>query len=212
MLNLLVKGGPVLWFLILISFVVIAVVIERILFFRRLGGDEEKLFQHLSSSLEKGHFEEALAICDHAVSPLGSLVKAGIEHRGYADSSLKEIMEDAVNQETPRLERNLSILETIAHIGPLLGLLGTVTGTMNAFGILGAFGAVSDPTILAKGISEALITTVAGICVAVPSVIFYNYFQGRVNRILLRLEHQVNEIILLIVSNRKNKTPSEEEA
>lgn len=205
MLDLLTKGGPVLWFLIFLSFVVLAIIIERMLFFRKMRGDEEKLFRHLSSSLEKGHFDEALAICDTATSPLGGLVKAGIEHRKENDATLKELMTDAVNQEIPRLERNVSALDTIAHIAPLLGLLGTVTGTMKAFGVLGTFGAVSDPTLLAKGISEALITTVAGILVAVPAVIFYNHFVGRVGRILLRLEHQVNELVLLIGHSAKEE-------
>ncbi len=209
MFELLVKGGPVLWFLIFLSVVVLAVIIERFLFFRKMRGDEEKLFRHLSSSLEKGHYDEALAICDTSVSPLGSLVKSGIEHRGHSEATLKELMTDAANQELPRLERNISVLDTIAHIGPLLGLLGTVTGTMKAFGVLGTFGAVSDPTLLAKGISEALITTVAGILVAVPAVIFYNYFVGRVSTILLRLEHQVNEIVLLIGSAARHDKPEE---
>jgi biopolymer transport protein ExbB len=198
MLDLIVKGGPVLWLLIGISAVVIAVVVERLLFFKRIRTDEDKLFSRLSSTLDKGHYDEALAICDANLSPLGGLVKAGIEHRAESQKELKEIMKDAVNQELPRLEKNISVLDTIAHIGPLLGLLGTVTGTMKAFGVLGTFGAVSDPTLLAKGISEALVTTVAGILVAVPAVIFYNYFVGKVDRIALKLEYQAGELAILI--------------
>jgi len=107
-------------------------------------------------------------------------------------------MKDAMSQEIPRLEKNVSALDTIAHISPLLGLLGTVTGTMKAFGVLGTFGAVTDPTFLAKGISEALVTTVAGILVAVPAVVCHNWFVGKVDNILIRLEYQVSEIVLLI--------------
>lgn len=212
MLDLIVKGGPVLWFIMALSVVSVVVIIERLLFFRNIKTDEGKLFSHLKSSLEKGHYDEALSICDRNISPLGSLVKVGIEHRAYPETTLRDFMHDSVNQEIPRLEKNVSILDTIAHIAPLCGLLGTVTGCMQAFGVLGTFGAVSDPTFLAKGISEALTTTVAGIVVAVPSVIFFNYYTGKVNRILLKLDYQVNELVLLIGSGPQKAEPEGEAA
>lgn len=203
MLDLLVKGGPVLWFLIALSLLELAIIIERLLYYRRVRLDEGKLFGRVKASLEKGYFEEALSICDSNMSPLGALLRVGIEHRGESDEGLRQIMKDASNQEIPRLEKYVSVLDTIAHIGPLCGLLGTVTGTMKAFGVLGTFGAVSDPTLLAKGISEALVTTVVGIIAAVPAVIFYNYFIVKVNRILLTLEYQVNELVLMIRSDKE---------
>jgi len=202
MLDLFMKGGPVLWFLIALSLLELVIIIERLLYYRRVRLDEGKLFGRVKSSLEKGYFEEALSICDSNMSPLGSLLRVGIEHREESDEGLRQIMKDASNQEIPRLERNISALDTIAHIGPLCGLLGTVTGTMKAFGVLGTFGAVSDPTLLAKGISEALVATVAGIVAAVPAVVFYNYFVVKVNRILITLEYQVNELVLMIRSGK----------
>jgi biopolymer transport protein ExbB len=205
MFDLIVKGGPVLWFIMGLSILSLVVIIERLLFFKNIRTDEGKLFAHLKTSLEKGHYEEALSICDRNVSPLASLVKVGIEHRHYPEPTLREFMRDSVSQEIPRLEKNVSVLDTVAHIAPLCGLLGTVTGCMQAFGVLGTFGAVSDPTFLAKGISEALVTTVGGIVVAVPAVIFFNYFTGKVNRALLRLDYQVNELVLLIGSGAARK-------
>jgi biopolymer transport protein ExbB len=202
MLDLFIKGGPVLWFIILLSLIAAAIIIERLLYFRRISSDETKLFNRVKVSLQKGFFEEALSICDSNLSPLGALLRVGIEHRNESDEGLREIMKDSANQEIPRLEKYISSLDTIAHISPLCGLLGTVTGTMKAFGVLGTFGAVSDPTLLAKGISEALITTVVGIIVAVPSVIFYNYFVAKTSRILITLEYQVNELVLMIRSGK----------
>ena len=108
------------------------------------------------------------------------------------------MLQEAANQEIPHLERYLSFLGSIAHISPLLGLLGTVTGNIQAFGVLGSFGAVSDPSILAKGISEALITTAAGIIVAIPAVIFYNYLVDKVGKILIKMESQVNDMLILL--------------
>ncbi|HPM74041.1 MAG TPA: MotA/TolQ/ExbB proton channel family protein, partial [Spirochaetales bacterium] len=129
--------------------------------------------------------------------------KVGIEYRAYPESAQKEVLKDAAAQEVPRLERNVSALGTIAHIAPLLGLLGTVTGTMKAFGVLGRFGSVADPSILAKGVSEALITTVGGIVVAVPAVIFYNLLVTKVNMILLKMENQVTALVMMINSGKR---------
>ena len=203
MFELIVKGGIVLWVIMALSVVGAAIIIERLLYFRRISVDEEKLFQRIKASVEKGHFDEAMSICDNNLSPLSALIKVGIEHREYPELAQKEVLKDAANQEVPKLERNVSALGTIAHIAPLLGLLGTVTGTMEAFGVLGRFGAVADPSILAKGVSEALVTTVGGIVVAVPAVIFYNYLVTKVNLILIKMENQVTALILMINSGKR---------
>lgn len=202
MLDFIIKGGLVLWVIMGLALVGLAIVIERLMYFRRIAVDEDKLFSRVRASVEKGHYDEALAICDTNESPLSSLIKVGIEHRGHSELAQKEVLKDAANQESPRLERGVSALGTIAHIAPLLGLLGTVTGIMKAFGVLGRFGAVADPSILAKGVSEALITTVGGIVVAVPAVIFYNYLVGKVNLILVKIENQVNSLVLMINAGR----------
>jgi biopolymer transport protein ExbB len=178
-----------------------AIIIERLIYFRKTRVDEETLIQRLKSSLEKGHHDEALSICDNNPSPITNLMKIGIEHRNFPPHIQKEVIMDAANQEIPRLERFLSTLGTIAHIAPLLGLLGTVTGNINAFGVLGKFGSVGDPAILAKGISEALITTAAGLIVAVPTIVFYNYLVNKANHTIVRLENRVNELVLLLGQN-----------
>lgn len=209
MLDFIVKGGVVLWVIMALSVVGIAIIVERVLYFRSIRTDEDKLFQRVKASVEKGHFEEAMSICDNNESPLSALIKVGIEYRSYPESAQKEILKDAAAQEVPRLERNVSVLGTIAHIAPLLGLLGTVTGTMKAFGVLGRFGAVADPSILALGISEALITTVGGIIVAVPAVIFYNLLVTKVNLILLKMENQVTALIMMINSGKRRASAAE---
>jgi len=212
MFDLIVKGGVVLWVIMGLSVVGAAIIIERILYFRRISVDEDKLFQRIKASVEKGHFDEAMSICDNNLSPLSALIKVGIEHREYPELAQKEVLKDAANQEVPKLERNVSALGTIAHIAPLLGLLGTVTGTMQAFGVLGRFGAVADPSILAKGVSEALVTTVAGIVVAVPAVIFYNYLVTKVNLILIKMENQVTALVLMINSGKRRSDARRTEA
>jgi biopolymer transport protein ExbB len=198
MIQFFLQGGVVLWIIMALGVVATVVVVERLLYFRGIAVDEVKLFSRVSSCLEKGHFDEALAICDTNLSPLSGLMKAGIENRDMPESVQKEMLRDAAAQEVPRLEAHISTLGTISNISPLMGLLGTVVGTMQAFGVLGQFGAVSDPSLLAKGVAQALITTVGGIVVAVPSVIFYNGLVTKVNTMIIKMENQVNKMILLV--------------
>ncbi len=200
MLELFAKGGTVLYILVILSGLAVAIIIERLLYFRRISTDEAKLYSRVRSSLEKGHYDEAMAICDQNLSPFSALMRVGIENRAYPEQVQKEVLKDAAAQEVPRLEKYVAALGTIANIAPLIGLLGTVTGTMRALGVLGSFGAVADPSILASGVSEALINTVGGIIVAVFSVIFYNYLVSRVNLTILKLEGQVSTLVLMINS------------
>jgi biopolymer transport protein ExbB len=202
MLDFLQKGGPVLWILVAISAYVIALIIERLLYFKRISVDERKLYARIKVAVEKGHLDEALAICDQNLSPFAALMRTGIENRDYPRTIQKEMLEDSAAQEAPRLEKNLVTIGTIANISPLIGLLGTVTGTMKSLGVLGKFGAISDPSILAGGLSEALINTVSGIVVAVVAFIFHNFLVAKANNYLLRLEGQVNSLILMINKNR----------
>ena len=198
MFDFIILGGPILWVIMAFPVVACAIIIERFLYLRRISGDENKLFVRIKASLLEGHYNEALSICDQNLSPFSTLLKIGIENRHQSEDVQRDILKDAAALEAPALEKGLSALGTISTISPLLGLLGTVTGTMSAFGVLGKFGAVSDPAALASGVSEALITTVGGLVVAVPVVIFYNYFVSRVNGILTVLESRVNTLVVLI--------------
>jgi biopolymer transport protein ExbB len=198
MIELLQKGGFIMAIIVLLSLVGTVIIIERLLFFRKIRVDEEKMISRLKSALEKGHFDEAVSICESNPAPITNLMRVGIEHRNYSESEIKESIMNAANLEIPRLERYLPALGTVAHIAPLLGLLGTVTGNIDAFGVLGQFAAGGDPAALANGIAEALITTAAGIVVAVPAIIFYNHLVSKVNHIIIRLENRVGELVLLL--------------
>jgi biopolymer transport protein ExbB len=198
MLDVLLSGGYTMPFIILCSVVAVAIIIERLIFFRKIRVDEGKMFDRLKLTLEKKHFDEALSICDTNPSPVTNLVKVGIEHRQYGTQALKDAIVDAANLEIPRLERNISALGTVANIAPLLGLLGTVLGIINSFGVLGSSGPVTDPSQLAAGIAEALVSTASGIIVALPAIIFYNYLINKVNHIIIRLENRVNSLVLFL--------------
>lgn len=197
-MDLLQKGGVIMVIILGISFVGLMIIIERLIYFRRIRVDEAKMLNRIKITLEKGHFDEALSICENNPSPFTNLMRVGIENRRFERPAIKELILEAANQEVPKLERFLSALGTIAHVAPLLGLLGTVTGNIEAFGVLGSFGAVGDPSLLAKGISEALLTTAAGIIVSIPALGFYNYLVSKVNHMIIQMENRVNEMLLIL--------------
>jgi len=203
MLDILEKGGVIMWIIMCLSVIAAVLIIERLFYFRRIRVDEEKMINRLKSTLKKGHFDEALSICENNPSPITNLMKVGIEHRGYSPETIKETILDAANLEIPKMEKHLPALGTITHIAPLLGLLGTVTGNISAFGVLGKLGSVGDPGLLAKGISEALLTTAAGLIVAIPAIIFYNYLVNKVNHSIIRMENRANELVLLLGGKRE---------
>ena len=127
-------------------------------------------------------------------SPLGRVLASGLAGRGLDREIMKERIEEVGRQVVHELERYLNMLGTIAAVTPLLGLLGTVIGMIKVFGVITAQG-VGDPGVLAGGISEALITTAAGLTVAIPSLLFYRYFRGRVDELVLTMEQEALKLV-----------------
>ncbi|MFP4066094.1 MAG: MotA/TolQ/ExbB proton channel family protein [Spirochaetaceae bacterium] len=199
MLTLLDRGGLILVLIIVLSVIAVVIIVERLLFFRRIRVDESVIIDRLRTTLEKGHYDEALSICENNPSPVTNLMKVGIDKRHQSQETIKAAITDAANLEIPHMERYLSFLGTIAHISPLLGLLGTVTGNIRAFGVLGDFASAGgNPALLAQGISEALVTTAAGLIVAIPAIIFYNALVSKVNHRIIQLENRVTEMVFLL--------------
>jgi biopolymer transport protein ExbB len=205
-LQLFEKGGLIMLLIGVLSVIAAVIVIERLLYFRGRGADEDKLLKGLSDTLERGHLDQAKSVCDQFNTPLAALISAGIARIRERKESAKELRDyllETASLEIPKEERFLSALGTIAHIAPLLGLLGTVTGNIRAFGVLGELGAITDPTLLSRGISEALLTTAAGIIVSIPAIIFYNFLVNKVNHRIIRLENRATELASLLVTADK---------
>ena len=135
-------------------------------------------------------------------SPLGRILAAGLINMQHDREVMKEAIEETGRQVVMELERFLNTLGTIASITPLLGLLGTVIGMIKVFTAITAQG-VGNPTVLAGGISEALITTAAGLSVAIPSLMFYRYFRGRVNMLVLKMEEEALKLVEVIHGERE---------
>ena len=135
-------------------------------------------------------------------SPLGRVLAAGLVNRHHPREIMKESIEDTGRQVVVELERYLNTLGTIASITPLLGLLGTVIGMIKVFAAITSFG-VGNPGVLAGGISEALITTAAGLSVAIPSLIFYRYFRGKVDELVIKMEEEALKIVDVMHGDRE---------
>jgi biopolymer transport protein ExbB len=149
---------------------------------------------------------EAVSICEEAGGPLANVVKAGllrysqgmIDDKAVTKEDISEAVEEATILEVPQLERNLVILSTIYQISPLFGLLGTVTGMVRAFTAIALKG-TGDPQLLAHGISEALLTTVIGLSIAIPVMIAYQILASRVDRHVLEIQQVSTEIVNTLV-------------
>jgi len=137
--------------------------------------------------VESGQVNDKVIAALEQNSPMGRLLAVGLQHHHRAREILRERLEDAGRHIVHDLERFLNTLGTIAGISPLLGLLGTVTGIIKSFNAI-SVGGMGDPRLLSVGISEALVCTAAGLCVAIPSLICYRYLRGRVDRILVQME------------------------
>jgi len=192
--EIVVAGGWVMVPIILSSVVAMAIIAERFWSLRKERivpqGLVAKVWQmHKSRQLD----EEALRAL-HDESPLGRILAAGLVNLHQPREVMKERIEDSGRHVVHDLERYLSTLGTIAAVAPLLGLLGSVTGLMKVFNAVTLHGA-GNPQTMAGGISEIMIATAAGLCVAIPAVIFYRYFQRRVDDLAVTLEKEVLKLI-----------------
>ena len=199
------KGGLMLLPIILCSIVALGIIVERFWSLKR----NKILPPDLVPQVWKLSREEkldAMAIRRLKVgSPLGAILAAGLSNSRFGREIMKESIEEVGRQVAHDLERYLTALGTISAITPLLGLLGTVVGMIKVFAAIMSQG-VGDPSVLAGGISEALITTAAGLAVAIPSLMFHRYFEGRVDDLVLNMEEESLKLIEMIHGEREDSS------
>lgn len=208
MLEFVIAGGWLMVPILLCSILSLGIILERAWSLRR-----RKVLPHgISEQVRKWAKEQEL---EHAHietlrrnSPLGRVLAAALDNRNRAREVVKEAVEDTGRHVVHDLERFLNTLGTIAGIAPLLGLLGTVIGMIKVFSAIMIHG-VGDPAQLAGGISEALITTAAGLTVAIPSFFFYRYFRGQVRAYVVGMEQQALSLIAAIEHGNRQLRRSE---
>ncbi len=203
MWDVIQRGGPLMYIILFCSILVLAVALERLYALRRAKIDTKDFMSRVSATLKRNKIMESIEMCNNKPGPIAQIMKAGILKHDRPRSEIREAIEDAGVHEVPRLEKNLSVLATIAHISPLLGLLGTVTGMVKAFQVIQEKATSLypvNPGDLAGGIWEALITTVAGLSVAIPTFVAYNYFVSRVDGFVLDMEKSATDLLNILTT------------
>lgn len=181
------SGGPLMWPIILCSVVAAAIILERLWTLQEKRVLPPDLLQKIGQLVDANQVSDSVIATLDRHSPLGRVLAAGLRYRHRPREVLMERLEDTGRHVVHELERFLNTLGTIAGVSPLLGLLGTVTGIIKAFNAINA-GGMGDPRMLSGGIAEALITTAAGLCVAIPALIGYRYLRSRVDQLVIEME------------------------
>ena len=201
--QILQMGGIAMYVLLFFSVVSIAVIIERIIYFKKKSRTQREPFmKEIRSSLEEAQIAQALSICKRTDTPFARVVEAGLETSHPHEKGIANAMERCIAIETKQLERYTGIAGTVGSTAVYVGLLGTVFGIMRAFHDISTSG-TGGINVVINGISEALGCTAAGLCVAVPAVIAYNYFIKRIDSFVVDMELCASEIIDLVVSENK---------
>ena len=194
MLEFFIKGGPLMYPLLLCSILTVAYGIERGYHYLRAGRNSEAP-ETIHALIEKGEFDRALALARETPGPVAAVLVEGLNHRGLERELLEEHISLRGAAELKRLNQRLHILELVGRLAPLMGLLGTVLGMVEAFRQVAAAKGSVDPSLLAGGIWEALITTVAGLCVAIPAMVLHHVFEDRVKTFAYFMKHYGTEAV-----------------
>lgn len=197
MLELIISGGWALWVILACSIISLGVTFERFLTLRKADVDSEELLSSVSQKLENNDIPAAIGICEAAPGPVAETLAIGLkklvflERVGKRPEEIEEgivkAMEDHGGHVVDYLERNLNTLATVSSLAPILGMMGTVVGMIRAFAGASKAGNLT-PEAVSGGIAEALLCTAGGLIVAAMSTVEYNYFVGRVNRFVLKVQ------------------------
>ena len=197
MYDILSKGGGLVYPILFCSVLALAIFLQRYYTFFRFQSGNRELNDKLHPLIQDGLYKEALDYCLLTNSAMSRVYATAFRQVGKPRAQIKAVVEEVGMREVAPLERYLGLLGTIATISPLLGLLGTVIGMIKAFNVLAIEG-VGTPASLGGGISEALITTAAGLAVAIPTLLMHKYLTGRVDRMTLDMEDKALRVVDLL--------------
>ena len=192
----LIKGGIVMIPLLVCSVISVTVIVERLCFWRYLRSQD--VHTTILAMVAEGKLDIAIRMANKSWHPLARVLLAGLE---YKDLSPRTAMEAAAQAEVRQLRRSLPILDTIITLAPLLGLLGTITGMINSFGIMSEAG-LGQPHAVTGGVAEALIATATGLFIAIMTLVPYNYFNAKVERFTAHMEEQATRLELLLYQGK----------
>ncbi|WP_372795303.1 MotA/TolQ/ExbB proton channel family protein [Pontiella sp.] len=202
MLELMVKGGWIMWPLLASSVTAAILFLERLFHLHRAQIKQDDFLSGIYTIVNRGNTAEAVSICDQTPGPVAHIIRTGLLHSDERPEELKQTITKAGLGEIPRLEKNLGGLLTVAQITPLLGLLGTVIGLVRIFMQMEQNAPLAEIGDLSGGIWQALLTTAVGLCISIPSFAGYNFLLSRVERITLNMEYAAEEVYHFLVYDR----------
>lgn len=197
MYELFLKGGILMYPIALGSIIAVGIFLERIWVLRRRRVLPRDFLIEVEDLVMRRKRPEAINLCKRDNSSIAHVIRVGIENYGKKRDVIKEKIEEVGRREAASLERYINVIGTIASVSPLLGLLGTVSGMIKSFNIISIQG-VADPASLAGGISEALITTAAGLVVAIPTFVIYRYLMNKADALILEMEENSIKMVDLV--------------
>jgi biopolymer transport protein ExbB len=201
MLDLFYKGGPLMYPLLFGSVLMVAIIIERGYHFIR-AKVKRNFLESVNGAIEEGDLDGAESIARRNRGPVAAIVETAIRYRNFTQDVVENKISLRGDQELKRLSKNLHLLELTGKIAPMIGLLGTVIGMVEAFREVSAVQNLVDPSLLAGGIWEALITTVAGLFVGIPALVFYHLYTNQVKATAFAMKH-IGEDIMSMTRGRQ---------
>jgi biopolymer transport protein ExbB len=211
LLDIFLKGGFIMWPILLSSIIGLAVSIDRFLMLRKAKINVPAFMVRIRGLIKKKDISGAISYCMQEQSPVANIVRKGLKKYKYGHDRVKDAIENAGSQEISKLEKGLSVLASVAGIAPLLGFLGTVTGMIQAFMTIQDLAGAANPSDLAGGIWEALITTAFGLIIGIPALALYNYFLSSVKKLVGEMETVANDVIDVIQDGGKDEAEIDEE-
>lgn len=191
------KGGYLMYPIALCSILALGIFLERLWTYIRVRNEFRELAHQVEPLVAKRHNDEAVATCHKSDSPLALVFLAALRAAGRNRDQIKAVVEETGRREAAPLQRFLGMLGTIATISPLLGLLGTVLGMIRAFNVIASQG-MGTPATLGGGISEALVTTAAGLTVAIPVILAHRYLSARLDQLMIEMEEYSLRLVDLL--------------
>ena len=207
MLDFLQSGGPMMWVIFGTSIIAMIIFLERLLNLHRIQINPDDFLKGIYNVLRRRNIVEAVSICEETSGPVAQIVRAAVLHHDEGPAAIQRAVEETGRGEIPRLERNLPLLATLAQITPLMGLLGTVLGMIEALMVIQSKSPLVQSGDLSGPMWQALSTTAAGLAVAIPAYVGYNFLVGRVESIVLDMERTASEIISFLNTNMESVEP-----
>ncbi len=205
-LSIFMKGGWIMPFILIASIIEVAIIIERLIVIKRAQQNVPVFLVKIRGLLKSGDIEGAIDYCRQQRTPVATIIKKGLKKYKFGRERIKEVVENAGRQEVSKLEKGLSVLATISGVAPLLGFLGTVTGMISAFMKIEDLQGAANPSDLAGGIWEALLTTAFGLAVGIVAYAFYNYLVSKVQKLVLDMEVISNDVLDILEEENLEET------